>query len=214
MTNTVLTLKEDCIRAKLASRFAALSLQTAHLPSGISHPNIPILYSAHLNTAKRLILYFGESTQDLGIFAYRTIGQVSYAAGSCIDFVSSIQDVPDGVEAPAVVIANCGQLIWYRRGGRAVTQQTWSALPRKTGVSLPYRLDPEKNRVQGHKTVGEHVESVFEWVKKEASGVAKIDIVGVGDTIEDVSKYLRTHWGEWKEKVDAVAVGRYVDTRT
>lgn len=157
--------------------------------------------------AKRLILYFGESNQDLGIFAYRSIGQISLAAGSCLDFVSAIQSVPDGAEAPAVVIANCGQLIWYRRGGRAVTNQTWSAVPRKTGVSLPYRLDPEKNRVAGHKTVEEHVGSVFEWVKKEANKGAKIDIVSVGDSVEAVIKYLRTHWTEWKEQVDAVVVG-------
>lgn len=108
------------------------------------------------------MVYFGESSQDLGIFAYRSIGQISLAAGSCIDFVNTIQ------KECGVVIANCGQLIWYRRGNRPVTQQTWSAVPRKTGVSLPYKLDQEKNRVQGHATVGEHVYSVFEWVKKEA----------------------------------------------
>ena len=157
-----------------------------------------------------MILYFGESNQDLGIFAYRTIGQISNAAGSCIDFVSAIHTVPEGSQAPAVVIANCGQLIWYRRGGRAVTQQTWNALPRKTGVSLPYKLDPEKNYVKGHKTVGEHVESVFEWVRKEADEGVRVDIVVVGDSIGGVVRYLETRWGEWKTKVEAVAVGRLV----
>ena len=200
----------DCIRADLSTRFASLNLQTTHLPSGPPSPHIPILHSAHLPAAKRLILYFGESFQDLGVFAYRTIGQISNAAGSCIDFVSAIHAVPEGAEAPAVLIANCGQLIWYRRGGRAVTQQTWSALPRKTGVSLPYQLDPEKNRVKGHKTIGEHVESVFEWVSKEANDEVRIDVVSVGDSVEEVVRYLETHWGTLKAKVEAVAIGRLV----
>ena len=120
-----------------------------------------------------MVVYFGESSQDLGIFAYRSIGQISLAAGSCIDFVDTIERVP----GCGVVIANCGQLIWYRRGHRAVTQQTWSAVPRKTGVSLPYKVDPEKNRVPGHGTVQEHVDSVFEWVKKEAdNGYASLQV--------------------------------------
>ena len=91
-----------------------------------------------------------------------------------------------------------------------MTQQTWNALPRKTGVSSPYKLDPEKNYVKGHKTVGEHVESVFEWVRTEADEGARIDIVVVGDSIEEVARYLETRWGEWKTKVEAVAVGRLV----
>ena len=106
-----------------------------------------------------------------------------------------------------------------------MTQQTWSAVPRKTGVSLPYKVDPEKNRVPGHGTVKEHVSSVFEWVKKANKGYvrwlltrerntdwlrAKIDIVGVGDSVEEVVKYLRTNWNEWKGSVDAVAIGAYL----
>ena len=89
-----------------------------------------------------------------------------------------------------------------------MTQQTWNALPRKTGVSLAYKLNPEKNYVKGHRTVGEHVESVFEWVRKEAKEGVRIDVVSVGDSLAEVSKYLETHWGEWKAKVDAVAIGR------
>ena len=77
-------------------------------------------------------------------------------------------------------------------------------------MSLPYKLDPEKNYVEGHKTVGEHVESVFEWVSKEANEGVRIDIVIVGDSIEEVVRYLETHWGEWKAKVEAVAIGRLV----
>ncbi|KAL8794727.1 MAG: hypothetical protein Q9195_002681 [Heterodermia aff. obscurata] len=198
----------DCIRADLIPRFTALNLHTTHLPSGPSTPNIPILHSAHLPAAKRLILYFGESTQDLGIFAYRTIGQVSHAAGSCLEFVSAVHSsVPVEAAPLAVLIANCGQLIWYRRGARAVTQQTWNALPRKSGVSLPLRLDAGRNRVEGHRTVGEHVRSVFEWVRGEAGEGVRIDVVSVGDSVGEVVRYLESHWGEWKARVEAVAVG-------
>ena len=84
--------------------------------------------------------------------------------------------------------------------------QTWSALPRKTGVSLPYRLDPERNRVPGHNTVAEHVASVFEFVSRESRAM-KIEVISIGDSVEDVTRYLRENWTKWAGKIDAVAVG-------
>ena len=114
--------KTACIRENLLPRFQNLGLNTVPLPSPTPTPNIPILASSSFSTLPRVIIYFGESVQDLGIFAYRTIGQVSLAAGSCIDFVRSIQGHQwPSSQPPGLVIANCGQLIWWRRGARAVT---------------------------------------------------------------------------------------------
>lgn len=52
--------------------------------------------------------------------------------------------------------------------------------------------DPKVNEVEGNRTVGEHVKTVFEAVL--AGGLvkesAKLDIIAVGDTAEEVEKYL------------------------
>ena len=88
-----------------------------------------------------------------------------------------------------------------------MTQQTWNALPQKTGVSPVTRLDAEKNRVEGHRNVGEHIASVMTWVENHAPTNAKIDIIGMGDASEEVVTWLSSNWSRWQTKIDAVAVG-------
>lgn len=197
-----------CIRNNLAPRFTALGLETVRLPqsAGAEDPHVPILTSTNFPHAKRLILYFGDNVQDLGIFAYRIIGQESISSGSVIDFVTTIRDSGYG-EDTAILIANVGQLIWYRRGARAVTRATWSALPRKFGIDGPMKVDSVKNRVPGHETPEDHVRSVFEMVKQTARADVAIDVIGLCDGAEEAIKYLGENWAHWKENVQAVAVG-------
>ena len=168
-------------------------------------PHVPVLTSANLSTATRIILYIGESSQDLGIFAYRTVGQESIAGGSAIDFVTHAQATRD---EPAIVIANMGQLIWYRRGRQAMTEPTFQAIPRPTAVSSALVRDGKKNLIPGSEGLPQHVATVFEEVLgKLASKEAKIDVIGIGDGALEVVEYLQKEWGRWADKVVAVAVG-------
>ncbi len=182
------------------------SLIITHLPlnTSTSDPHVPILTSSNLSAAKRIILYFGEANQDLGIFAYRTIGQEGNTAGSALDFVHAIQASKD---SPGIVIANTGQLIWYRRGQRAVTQQTWFALPRKTAVSGPMRIKDKMNRVPGNEDIATHVQSVFDAVRRLARKDAAIDVIGISDGAWKVVAYLQENWETWNSRVHAIAVG-------
>ncbi|KAL2054147.1 hypothetical protein ABVK25_005686 [Lepraria finkii] len=197
-----------CIRRELAPRFQAAGLENTRLPlnAGPTDPHVPILTSSNLATAKRLVLYFGESTQDLGIFAYRIVGQESIASGSALDLVHNIQSGKDGADT-AIVIANLGQLLWNRRGQRAMTMATWNSLPRKTGVSGPTRIDAIKNHIPGNEGVREHVASVFAAVEKLAKGDVAIDIIGIGEGAEEVVEYLDQYWERWEGKVRAMCVG-------
>ncbi len=190
----------------LHDRFLSSSLTVTRLPlnTSPSDPNVPILTSNNLSNAKRIILYFGEATQDLGIFAYRTMGRENHAAGSALDFVHAAQASKD---SPGIMIANMGQLIWYRRGERAVTQQTWNAVPRKTAVSGPMRIDDRKNRVPGNEDMAAHVQSVFEAVGRLVRKDAAIDVIGISDGAWKVVAYLQANWETWKSRVHAVAVG-------
>ena len=107
----------------------------------------------------------------------------------------------------AVVIANLGQLVWWRRGKKAMSITSWNALPRKTGVSGTMRMDPVKNRVLGHANVAQHVQGVFEMVLETARKDAKIDIIGLGDGAEEAVKYLDAHWDQCEGRVRAMCVG-------
>ena len=144
--------------------------------------------------------------QDLGVFAYRIIGQESISAGSALDFTHDIQSSKDGADT-AIVIANLGQLLWYRRGQRAVTMASWNGLPRKSGVRGPMRIDPVKNHIPENEDVKAHVKSVFEVVGKMASDDAVIDVIGLGDGAEEAVEYLDQNWMRWETKVRTICVG-------
>lgn len=145
--------------------------------------------------------------QDLGIFAHRIIGQESIASGSALDFVHAIQSREDSTDT-AIIIANLGQLVWYRRGQRAMTIASWNALPRKTGVGNPMRIDTVKNHIPGNNNVKEHVKSIFEEVLgKLARQDAVIDLIGLGEGAEEMVGYLDQHWDFWASRVRAVCVG-------
>ncbi|KAL8705933.1 MAG: hypothetical protein Q9201_000988 [Fulgogasparrea decipioides] len=197
-----------CIRANIHSRLLSSSMNITRLPLGASpsEPHIPIYTSDNISTCKRLIVYIGESWQDLGVLAWRAIGQTSIASGSIIDLVHTIQEAPDN---PGILIANPGQLLWYRGGKRAVTMATWMALPRKTGVSLPFEIDEEKNRVPRNRDPTEHIAYVFEEaIPKLARADVAIDVLATGDGATELVEYLKDHWeGKCEKNVQAVTVG-------
>lgn len=192
-----------CIRKIVLERLAASGLDTVRLPLGTSkdEPHIPIMVSSDMSKKQRVIVVFGESVQDLGIWAYRTVGQKSINEGSAVDFVKNVQkhttttssdssDVATG-EAPGIIIANLGQLVWYRGGRRAMTLRTWQALPRRSAVHMPMRLDMVKNRVPGNEDSERHVEYIFtkvlpELLRKDAA----VDVIGLGDGATEAVKFL------------------------
>ncbi|KAF3490910.1 uncharacterized protein GIQ15_00427 [Arthroderma uncinatum] len=81
-----------CIRDIVVSRLHDQGLETLRLPIG-AEPNeqhVPILVSPSFKTDKRIIVVFGEPVQDLGIWAYRTIGGDKINTGSAVDFTAAV----------------------------------------------------------------------------------------------------------------------------
>ncbi|KAL8762550.1 MAG: hypothetical protein Q9184_001458 [Pyrenodesmia sp. 2 TL-2023] len=196
-----------CIRQNIHSRLLSSSINLTLLPFGTSssQPHIPIYTSTNISTCTRLTVYIGESWQDLGILAYRTIGHDSIASGSVIDLVHAIQADQDCL---GIIIANVGQLIWYRGGQRAVTQTTWAALQRQTAVSPQMEIDEVKNRVPGNRDASEHVAYIFdEVIPKMARKDAMVDVIAMGDGAPEAVRYLREKWEKWEKNVQAVALG-------
>ncbi|KAI9670744.1 MAG: hypothetical protein M1817_003854 [Caeruleum heppii] len=193
-----------CIRNEVLARLAALDVPTIPLPLGTpsTSPHIPILASADLKSRSRVILILNEASQDLGIWAYRSIGSLDanggLVNGSAISFVQHLLRLPSSPtdsSPPGIIIANIGQLLWYRGGKKAVSFQTWNALPRKSAVHGPMKIDDVKNRVDKNESVQKHVAYVFEevlgsLVKKEAL----VDVVGLSN-------------GGYSSKISAIALG-------
>lgn len=117
--------------------------------------------------------------------------------------MTAARSAPDN---PAIVIANTGQLLFHRRSKTAMAQNTWLALPRKSGVAAPLQMT-EKNRIPGSEGPKEHVRSVFEAVMKLADKEAKIYVVGHGDGGLEMAEYLQDNWDLWQDRVEAICIG-------
>lgn len=218
--------KLECIRNIVLPRLHALGLVTLRLPltSGPTKPHVPILVSKNLSTASRIILVFGEPAQDLGIWAYRTVGSENINAGSAVNFVKTILNPEEhgqtngtnGIhevsgKGPssqygdvAVVLANTGQLSWHCGSGRAMTHVSRMALPRASAVDPPL-VQTDRNRIPGHENWQEHVSSVFEGIFAARGQLvrsdAKIDVIGLAEGGYGAVRYLasncKSHSSMW-----------------
>jgi hypothetical protein len=162
-----------------------LGLQTLRLPLGVSETDnhVPIWVSPNISSKRRIIIFFGERNQDLGIFSYRVTGDDGINVGSCLNFVRAIQQGPTATsddQVPGIIIANPGQLYWYRGGGRAVTATEWQNLPRDHAVNEPFRVDEVLNQIPDNATFREHVNYVFERLLPAVLDKdAELDLIGL-----------------------------------
>ncbi|RYP75098.1 hypothetical protein DL771_002559 [Monosporascus sp. 5C6A] len=185
-------------------------------------PNVPIFVSADIAQKSRVVLIFGESSQDLGVLAHRVIGGPGGVdKGSMVSIVSSLQQQrssPTDAAAPGVILANTGQLLWCPSAGRTLTRYAFDAAPMKSAVHEGRLVDEHRNRVPGNRGVAEHVRYVFESVVPafvDPSKEARIDVVAVGDAAEAVERYLdgEAAWARWGNRVSCFAnVGGYYPT--
>ncbi|CAG9940529.1 unnamed protein product [Clonostachys rosea f. rosea IK726] len=199
---------ENIIHQRLTER----GLEKIRLPLGTppSKPHVPIFADADLKSKKRVIVIFGQMSQDLGVLAGRIAnGAGGINTGSMVSVVDAARaETSAGEEAPGLVLANMGQRRWWPEGERAVTSTGWLATPLPSLVHAGRRHVPEVNDIPGNETGQDHVRCVFnEVLAQRVDKNAVIDIITIDAmTSEEVEKFLDKNWGVWGQRLSSMAI--------
>ncbi|KAL2166931.1 hypothetical protein VTG60DRAFT_1928 [Thermothelomyces hinnuleus] len=188
----------QAVRREIHTRLDAQNFTTIPLPLGTppTDPHVPIRTTPDLVTASRVVLLFGESCQPLGVLAHRVIGgRGGITRGSVLGLVAALRAQPSSAadpSPPGVLLANAGELWWWPEGRCGLTPVDRHRVPMASAVYLGRYHDPKVNKVAGNRTVGEHVRGVFEATLRGGlvDEKAKVDVIAVGDTAEEVVNYL------------------------
>ncbi|KKZ61543.1 hypothetical protein EMCG_03877 [[Emmonsia] crescens] len=224
-----------CIREIVTSRLLNMGLKTLRLPIGAAanSQHVPILTSPAFQSQSRLIVVFGEPTQDLGIWAYRVISKEGINIGSAVDFATAVLDDSNSCRdashqtpntntnaskdqnhvssssartGTGFILTNPGQLVWHCAKERAISLPTWHALPRRNAVEPPMRMT-FRNKIPGNETWQDHITYVFEEVLgKLAAPDVKIDVIGLAEGGLGAVRYLAEHWSTWKPRISSLCL--------
>ena len=182
------------MRAELGRRFKDEGIVQFHLPHMTTtkpkSAHVPILTSSPdlLRKKKQVVVVLNEAVQDLGIWTWRAMEQEGgMTFGTALGLARGLKKCKD--EAPGLIVANLGQLLYSAKYGRAVTRESWNSFPRESAVHPPPMVHPQRNLIAGNKTPEDHIQFVFDNVILNPDLVAKdaeIYVVGLGTGADEV----------------------------
>lgn len=207
----------------MQKRLCALGLEKLYFPNLTTEkpngPHVPILVPSKevLKIRKRIIVLINDSSQDLGILAYRQLQrELGLNGGSVVNFIKELileshmcqkdydqsksgEFFEDGVrvenekDIPGLIMLNTGQLFYSHKFNNALSLRSWSAMPRKTISHDMIRIHEEENRVEGHRSAEEHIRTVFDSIVMNRDFVAsdaEVYVVAIEDGVENLMNVL------------------------
>lgn len=167
---------------------------------------VPIMVSGNVTTAPRVVVFFGEIVEDLGIFSYRDACDDGISFGSILGFAKGLlgenaQDSPN-----ALILANAGQTVWSNSGWFAMTADSVQSQHRSSAVERKRPLDVRN--VIGDGSIGEHVENIFHQVLMRGNFRvgARIDIIGMSEGGHAAMTYLKNQWSFWSPHISSLSL--------
>ncbi|KAK3901511.1 Arb2 domain-containing protein [Staphylotrichum tortipilum] len=198
------------------TRLETAGLTKLPLPLGAptTGPHVPIFTSTSLATKSRVVLFFGEPYQALGVLAHRVIGGCGgITRGSALGFVHALcgqQSSAADASPPGVVLTNPGELWWWPEGGKGLTPLERHMVPMASAVHYGRYHNPRVNEVPGQRSVAEHVREVFETVVMGGlvDKEARVDVIALGSTADDVELYLDDDavWAKVGARLNSLAI--------
>ncbi|KAI0012059.1 hypothetical protein F4779DRAFT_635131 [Xylariaceae sp. FL0662B] len=187
----------QAIQKVIHERLENLGLKKVPLPldtTDTSQPHVPIFVSADIKTKSRVVIIFGESSQDLGVLAHRVIGGAGGVnKGSLVSIVAALQQQRSSstdAAPPGIILANMGELLWWPAGARTLSPSAFRAAPMKSAVHQGHDVTAA-NEVPENRTLKDHVGCVFGKVlPRFVDPAARLDLITVGDAADFVEHYL------------------------
>ncbi|CAK7269460.1 hypothetical protein SEPCBS119000_003579 [Sporothrix epigloea] len=210
----------SAVQRVVLDRLAALGVHPVRLPLGAreDEPHVLVLATEDLATAEHVLLFVGETAQDLGILAHRVVsGGGGIEQGSVISMVSRIRGLDAVASAatnkttlPAVLIANPGELFWWPDARRSLSLHAVEGMPRPSAAHLAPRKFPGQNNIPGHGTADDHVASVFKDLLTRDSNISPVRITAIGiaggaDALETFLDHPE-RWHRWGPFMDSIVL--------
>ncbi|KAI1392340.1 Arb2 domain-containing protein [Hypoxylon trugodes] len=206
----------QAVQKIIFDRLEALRMHKIILPVGsqgdTSKPHVPIFISPNILSASRVVVIFGETVQDLGALAHRTIGGPGgITVGSILSVVHGLQKQRASAtdsRPPGIILANMGEFMWSPQEKRTLTRSAFDAAPMQSAVHNGHTIS-SKNKVPGNEDAHKHVHYIFDKIIPHfASDKAGIDVLGVGDGADIVEQYLDLApvWNIWKKRINCLAL--------
>ncbi|OAQ85078.1 arb2 domain-containing protein [Purpureocillium lilacinum] len=198
---------------EIHSRLEKQGLQKVLLPLGatLTDRHVPIFATPDLKSKSRIVVIFGEPSQDLGVIAGRIAnGPGGIDQGSMVSVVRKLQAQDSSTtdpSSPGIVIANPGQLYWWPEGKRTLTVTASDAIPLPSLVHYGRVHMAELNNIPGNESRANHIRYVWDVVLQTMSNDdAKISIIAIGETCETVTGYLNDakNWNRWAGRVSSM----------
>ena len=162
------------------------------IPEG-SKRQLPIMVSGNVTAAPRVVVFFGEIVEDLGVFSYRDACDDGISFGSMLGFAKGLLG-ENSLDSPnALILANAGQTVWYNgNGGSAMTTDSLHGQHRASAVSRERSLGA-RNIITGNISIDEHVRNIFEQILMRSNFRvdARIDIIGLSEGGHAAMAYLQ-----------------------
>ncbi|KAL1903450.1 hypothetical protein Sste5346_000077 [Sporothrix stenoceras] len=222
---------DTTVQRIILARLATLGLNPVRLPLGAceDEPHVLVMVSNDLATADRVLLFIGETAQDLGVLAYRVVGGGGgIEQGSILSIVRAVREGgvandKDG-KPPAIIIGNPGELFWWPEAHRSLSLPAVAGMPRPSAAHHAPRKYAE-NTIPGHENADAHVSSLFKDLLTCSAGagldldgvespmakrtsVPRITAIGIAGGADALEGFLDhpERWQQWGPRMDSLVV--------
>ncbi|KAI2727644.1 hypothetical protein DTO012A7_2689 [Penicillium roqueforti] len=195
------------IHISIIDRLLGMGMHFMEVPEG-SKQQLPIMVSGNVTAAPRIVVFFGEIVEDLGVFSYRDACDDGISFGSILGFAKGLLG-ENSLDSPnALILANAGQTVWYNgNGGSAMTTDSLHGQHRASAVHRERSLGA-RNIIRGNISIDDHVRNIFEQVLMRSNFRvdARIDVIGLSEGGHAAMAYLKNRWSFWMPHISSLSL--------